>query len=269
MSQTKSKNFSKIFSLIIAILLCFSSLLFVGCGEEKKVGISLSSPFRTTYVKDEEIEVNGNKSTNNPDFTGGEIVYSYRQNGEWKTRYINLLEAYQNHLNALTTGKLDEVDRVKVEGFSTNVTDSSKSYQEKEMRIIFFPKDDTKDFASNYERITIKYRVYIGTEELAGAQNVTIILNSINNVLKNIVSPILGVICAAAMIFAIILGFKLARANNAEERDNVKKQVIYTIVGIVIGVGLIILFQLFASSSLVWLGGDEGAVEFFPRFFIK
>lgn len=57
--------------------------------------------------------------------------------------------------------------------------------------------------------------------------------------------PLLIVVGAAGMIYAIILGVNMARADSTEKREEAKKRLINVIVGLAIMIGLILFFILF------------------------
>ena len=64
------------------------------------------------------------------------------------------------------------------------------------------------------------------------------IINSINTILV----PILAIVAAAGIIWAIVLGVNMARADSTDKREEAKKRLIGLVVGIVILVVLIIFF---------------------------
>lgn len=72
-------------------------------------------------------------------------------------------------------------------------------------------------------------------EQFVWVQN---ILDAINFVLV----PIMAVVAGAGIIWAIVLGVQMARADSQDKRDESKKRLISLIVGIVIVVVLIVFF---------------------------
>lgn len=62
--------------------------------------------------------------------------------------------------------------------------------------------------------------------------------------------PILVVVGAAGMIYAIILGVNMARADSTEKREEAKKRLINVIVGVAIMIALILLCVLFIEAIL-------------------
>lgn len=79
-------------------------------------------------------------------------------------------------------------------------------------------------------------------------------LKSLVNVLNSVIAPILIVIGAIGIIYAIYLGVMLAKAENAEKREEAKKRIINVIVAIVITAALVFLMYLF-SNNLDWFIG--------------
>ena len=60
----------------------------------------------------------------------------------------------------------------------------------------------------------------------------------------------LTIVGAAGMIYAIILGVNMARADSTEKREEAKKRLINVIVGVAIMVALILLCVLFIEAIL-------------------
>ena len=72
-----------------------------------------------------------------------------------------------------------------------------------------------------------------------GAKHVA---ETVSTTVKTILGPILIILGAAGVIWAIVLGVNMARADSTEKREEAKKRLISLIVGIVIMVALIIFF---------------------------
>ena len=87
------------------------------------------------------------------------------------------------------------------------------------------------------------------TDAGSGAQEIS---KYIVTTVKSIMIPILGIVSAAGMIWAIVLGVNMARADSTEKREESKKRLIGLIVGIVIMVALI-LFFVFGLEAIVRL----------------
>lgn len=249
MAKQQSKSFSKISLLVVALVLALCSALslsnFAVFAEEKE-GISWAKPITLSYQKDQKITIDGKEYANIPSTIGGKLTFKYLNNGSYETREVDIEQATINGIKNDTSK-----DRITYDGFSTSDNiDTSKDYVVKTMTLKFIPKEDTsKSFT-----LEVEYRVYTSADSMAGMEQLTKILSTINNVLDNILAPLLIVMASIGMIFAIFLGMKLAKANNAEEREEAKKRVIYTVIGIAVCVALIIVFKLFARFSIEWLG---------------
>lgn len=79
---------------------------------------------------------------------------------------------------------------------------------------------------------------------------------TVYNTVMTILVPILAIVGAAGILWAIVLGVQMARADSTDKREEAKKRLIGLIVGIVILVVLIIFFTtLFPMilSSLITL----------------
>ena len=76
------------------------------------------------------------------------------------------------------------------------------------------------------------------------------ISETVVNTIKSVLVPILGIVGAAGVIWAIVLGINMARADSAEKREESKKRLISLIVGIVIMIALIFFF-LFGFTEVL------------------
>ena len=202
-------------------------------------GINLQIPFTLSYVKDDQIEFNGATTKTMPELTGGVLNYYYA--GE--SREVDIKQSALNYANSSTD---TSVDRITIDNFSTETVGISK------LKLTFYPADENVSYP-----LEISYRIFENSTQLAGAKKTTEVLMKFNAVLNNILVPIIIVTCSIGVIFAIYLGIKMARANNAEQREEAKKRVVYTVIAIAVGIALILLFKIFASNSLTWFGTDS------------
>ena len=83
-------------------------------------------------------------------------------------------------------------------------------------------------------------------------------LNPIIEVLASALVPILIIVGTAGMIYAIVLGVKLARAETTDARDEAKKRLINAVIALVVMIALILLLQLFTDNIAKWIGGVAG-----------
>ncbi len=72
-----------------------------------------------------------------------------------------------------------------------------------------------------------------------------------------IIYPLLVLIGTAGIIYAIVLGVKLARAESADEQQEGKKRIINFVIGIVSVIALILLMKLFVTYLPAWINPAE------------
>ena len=70
---------------------------------------------------------------------------------------------------------------------------------------------------------------------------------TLETIFRYIISPVIAVVAALGAVYAIFIGVKMARADNAEQRDEMKKKLIWIVIGVVVMIALIILFNLLPS----------------------
>ena len=83
-------------------------------------------------------------------------------------------------------------------------------------------------------------------------------LQPIIDVLKEVLWPILILVGTAGMIYAVVLGVKLAQAETADAREEAKKRIINAIIALVCIIALILLLQIFVDNAPNWIGVDTG-----------
>ena len=79
-------------------------------------------------------------------------------------------------------------------------------------------------------------------------------LNPILEVLGAALVPILILVATAGMIYSVVLGVKLARAETTDQRDEAKKRLINAVIALVVIIALILLLHLFVQNIGTWLG---------------
>ncbi|MDD4350900.1 MAG: hypothetical protein PHP83_01805 [Clostridia bacterium] len=77
----------------------------------------------------------------------------------------------------------------------------------------------------------------------------------IANTLKSIVSPALIIMSAVGAIYSIVLGVKMAQADDQSKRDEAKKNLINVIISVVAVILLIVIFYMLSN----WL--IEGTID--------
>ena len=206
-------------------------------------GINLQIPFVLSYVKDEEVEFNGATTKTMPELTGGVLTYYFAGTSGRESREVDIKQSALNYANSSTDSS---VDRITIENFSTETVGISK------LKLTFYPADENVSYP-----LEISYRIFENSTQLAGAKKTTEVLMKFNAVLNNILVPIIIVTCSIGVIFAIYLGIKMARANNAEEREEAKKKVLYTVLGVVVAVALMIVLNVLKPTIINWVSPNS------------
>lgn len=78
-------------------------------------------------------------------------------------------------------------------------------------------------------------------------------VTNITNFLKTLLPYVLIVVATAGTIYAVVLGVKMARAEDASARDEAKKRIINFIIALAVTIVLILGLQLFAKYLPTWL----------------
>ena len=81
-------------------------------------------------------------------------------------------------------------------------------------------------------------------------------VDNLCSALESVLAPLLIIVATAGMIYAVVLGVNLARADSADKQQEAKKRLIYAIVGLVVIIVLIIFLKLFVAYSDHILGID-------------
>ena len=74
-------------------------------------------------------------------------------------------------------------------------------------------------------------------------------VNTLVAAIKTVLWPMLIIVCAAGMIYAVILGVNMARADSTDKREEAKKRMINAIIGVVITMLMLILVKLFTANA--------------------
>lgn len=75
-------------------------------------------------------------------------------------------------------------------------------------------------------------------------------VDTIVSAIQTVLWPLLIVVAAAGMIYAVVIGINMAKADSTEKREEAKKRLINVIIGIVVVIALILLFQLLISAII-------------------
>lgn len=97
----------------------------------------------------------------------------------------------------------------------------------------------------------------LGADVNSGAKAVSA---TVVKTVKDVLIPILSILGAAGMIWAIVLGVNMARADSTEKREEAKKRLISLIVGVVIMIALIFFF-LFGFQPLLEAFGVDTTIQ--------
>ena len=100
-------------------------------------------------------------------------------------------------------------------------------------------------------------RSTLGVELPKGWEWVESILNAITTLLY----PLLVIVGAAGMIYAVVIGVQMARADSTEKREEAKKRLINVIVGLAIIIALILFFKLFIDVILPAFINPETGIQ--------
>lgn len=79
-------------------------------------------------------------------------------------------------------------------------------------------------------------------------------VTNITDFLKTLLPYVLIVVATAGTIYAVVLGVKMAKAEDAGAREEAKKRIINFIIALAVTILLILLLQLFANNIGTWLG---------------
>lgn len=107
---------------------------------------------------------------------------------------------------------------------------------------------------------------FLGADIESGAN---VVADTIDTTVKSVLIPILTILGAAGIIWAIVLGVNMARADSTEKREEAKKRLISLIIGIVIMVVLIIFFAVGFTPMLEAFGvgnAETGTTEAIQSF---
>ena len=97
-------------------------------------------------------------------------------------------------------------------------------------------------------------------------------LNPILSTMEAILVPIMILVATAGMIYAVVLGVNLARADSTDKREEAKKRLINAIVGLVVIVALILVLQLIVRYLPVWIGDEttpSPVISYVQALFIR
>ena len=86
-------------------------------------------------------------------------------------------------------------------------------------------------------------------------------VDTLCNALSNFLVPLLIIVATAGMIYAVVLGVNLARADSSDKQQEAKKRLIYAVVGLAVILVLILLLNLFIDNVGNIIGVDISAAN--------
>ena len=73
-------------------------------------------------------------------------------------------------------------------------------------------------------------------------------LDTLVSTVISLINPILIVVAVAGIVYSIVVGVRFVKADSKDEREEAKQKLIYTIVGIVVALILIVAFYWLAYA---------------------
>ena len=77
------------------------------------------------------------------------------------------------------------------------------------------------------------------------------VISNLQTTITLVINAILGIIASLAALFAVYIGFRLAKAEDESKRTEAKKQMLWTIIAII---GVAVIWSLFHLVILPLLG---------------
>jgi Na+-driven multidrug efflux pump len=84
--------------------------------------------------------------------------------------------------------------------------------------------------------------------------------------IKSFAGPIIGLVAALGIIYCILLGVKLAKAEEPQEREKAKGALKNAIIGFLLIFILIVLLVTLVPQMATWVGGQKGMSVNVPGF---
>ena len=81
-------------------------------------------------------------------------------------------------------------------------------------------------------------------------------VNDVTNAIQSVLLPLLILIATAGIIYVIILGVNLARAESADKQKEAKQRMVNFIIAIVVTIALVLLMYLVCQYLPKWIGLD-------------
>lgn len=81
-------------------------------------------------------------------------------------------------------------------------------------------------------------------------------VNDVTAAIQSVLLPLLILIATAGIIYVIILGVNLARAESADKQKEAKQRMVNFIIAIVVTIALVLLMYLVCQYLPQWIGVD-------------
>ena len=82
-------------------------------------------------------------------------------------------------------------------------------------------------------------------------------VNDVTDAIQSVLLPILILIATAGVIYVIVLGVNLARAESADKQKEAKQRMVNFIVAIVVTIALVLLMYLVCQYLPKWIGSED------------
>ncbi|MBR5116282.1 MAG: hypothetical protein IK096_04375, partial [Lachnospiraceae bacterium] len=100
-----------------------------------------------------------------------------------------------------------------------------------------------------------------GTTAAAGSVDFMSAANPIVDLINSILTPLIAVVGALGAIWCVLLGVKLAKADEPQEREKAKMALKNAIVGYLLIFILIVVLRMTIGPLATWLGGYQSTLS--------
>ena len=121
---------------------------------------------------------------------------------------------------------------------------------------------NTLMFAAANKMMKVLSNPMLGEGESTGGGNIPQFdgkwawVNEVTKAIQSVLLPLLILIATAGIIYVIILGVNLARAESADKQKEAKQRMVNFIVAIVVTIALVLLMYLVCQYLPQWIGVD-------------
>lgn len=79
------------------------------------------------------------------------------------------------------------------------------------------------------------------------------VIQKVTDIITGIMGALLGLVALLGVIYAVVIGIKMARANTPEEREEAKKKVVFTVIALGVTAALIIVMFFIKANIPNWI----------------